>query len=199
MPALFEKIIVPIDLVEQSRVVKTIASQEFYTWDINSLIDYILNIHHQYAKDNIVIIYDLAQKVSNKHCENHPEFGKLPTEIFLFFHDLLNHMMKEEEILFPNIKQLIKNRRFSGKAIYTTFGLIRDSIRLMQKEHNAAGEYLKSLRKYTNNYKSPVDACNSCKNLFKKMQEFETDLLMHVYLESNILFPKAIALDEARE
>ena len=199
MPALFENTLVQNDLGEQSPVVKTIASQEFHTWDIHSLIDYIINIHHRYAKDNTVIIYDLAQKVSNRQCENHPQFGRLTSEIFFFFHDLLNHMMKEEEILFPNIKQLIENRRISGKAIYTTFGLIKDSIRLRQKEHNAAGEYLKSLRKYTNNYKAPVDASNSCEILFKKMEEFETDLLVHVHLESNILFPKAIALDEVRE
>ena len=69
----------------------------------------------------------------------------------------------------------------------------------MQEHHSAAEKELKSLRQLTDNYKLPGDACNLCGHLFKKMQEFETDLLIHVDLENNMPFPKAIAVDEAVE
>jgi len=105
-------------------------------------------------------------------------------------------MRKEEEILFPNIRQLMKNRRVSGAANFTTFGLIKDAVRSMQKEHNATMEDMKTLRKLTNDYKPPEDAGKTYRYLLKKMQEFENDLLVHVHLERDILFPKAIALDE---
>ena len=175
---------------------ETTFSQGFNDWNLDSLIDYIITIHHRYAKENAVIIYDLAQNVASRHSENHPELIKLATAIFLFFHDLLNHIKKEEQILFPHIKQLVKNKSYSGKGTYTTFGLIKESINLMQKEHQATGKDLKLFHELTNDYMLPEDACNSYKYLFEKMKEFENDLFLHVHLENDILFPKATALDE---
>ena len=186
-------------ILEPSPVIKTTELSKYSKWDIDFLIDYIIRNHHQYTKNSAVAIYVLAQKVTNSNGEKHPEFSKLNTQIFLFFHDLLNHIMKEESILFPSIKQLIKNRSFSGKGTYLSSGLIKDSIQLMQREHYVAGRYLRTLRKMTNNYKASADAGHSCRDLFEKMEKFELNLLVHMHLESNILFPKAIELDESME
>lgn len=165
-------------------------SGEFNTWDTESIIDHIINTHHRYAKENAVVIYNLSQKVAHRHSKNHPQFATLATEIFFFLHDLLNHMMKEEKTLFPNIRQLTKSGKILGFPAHTTFGTTGDSVRLMQEHHSAVSKELKVLRQLTDNYKLPEDACNLCSHLFKKMQEFETNLLIHVDLESNILFPK---------
>jgi regulator of cell morphogenesis and NO signaling len=175
---------------------KSTSFREFNNWDLDSLIDYIINTHHQYAKTSAVIIHDLAQEVANHHKEKHPELIKLTTAIFLFFHDLLNHLKIEEQILFPNIKELIKNKSCQEIGIYTTFGLIKESIRRMQKAHQAMSKDLKLFNELTNNYKLPEGSCSSYKYLFEKMKEFEADFLLHVYLENNILFPKALAEDE---
>jgi regulator of cell morphogenesis and NO signaling len=174
-------------------------SCQFNTWDADSIIDHIINTHHRYAKQNAVVIYELSQKVAHRHSKNHPEFATLATEIFFFLHDLLNHIIKEEKTLFPNIRQLMKSRKILGSPAHTTFGAMGDSVRLIQEHHRAVGKELKALRQLTDNYTLPEDACNLCGHLFKKMQEFETDLLIHVDLESNIFFPKAIAVDEAVE
>jgi regulator of cell morphogenesis and NO signaling len=182
--------------LEEITLGKSTSSGEFNDWDLDSLIDYIINTHHQYAKTNAVIIHDLAQKVANDHNEKHPELIKLTTAIFLFFHDLLNHMKKEEQILFPNIRQLVKKKSCVEGITYTTFGFIKESATGMKKEHLAASNELKLFRKLTNDYLLPADACISYKSLFKKMKEFENDLFLHVHLENNILFPKAITLDE---
>jgi len=185
-----------IEALEQITLGKTITCPEFNKWNLDSLIDYITNTHHQYAKENAIIIYNLVQEVAPHHSNNHPELIKLTTAIFLFLHDLLNHMKKEEQILFPNIKQLIKKKTQSEKGMYSTFGLIEESVRRMQKVHQAIGKDLKLFHELTNDYMIPVDACGSYKYLFEKLKEFEDDLLMHLHLENNILFPKALAEDK---
>jgi regulator of cell morphogenesis and NO signaling len=184
-------------VLEQSATGKAIALQELYTWNIEMLIDYIIDFHHEYVEDNAVIIYDLVQKVMYRHSENHPEFKKLASQIFLFLHGLLNHLMKEKKILFVEMKQLMKHKKTTGTAIYTTLGLIKDTVRLMQKQHRVAEEDLNAFRELTNNYQVPEDTCTLCNLLFKKMSEFENDLLTHIYLEDKILFPKLIAMDES--
>jgi regulator of cell morphogenesis and NO signaling len=187
------------NVLHQATSINLHASEGYDTRDVNSLIDYIINTHHSFVKANAITIYELAQQIAYKQNESHPEFVRLAAESFLFFHDLLNNIMIEEEILVPNIKQLIKNRRLQGRAIYTTFGLISESVKLMKKKHTAAEEDFKFFRKLADNYKSSEDSCNSCDHLFKKIQEFEKDWFVHAHLENNILFPKAIALDEAFE
>ena len=182
--------------VEQSNLPKTSTEQEFNKWDIDPLIDYIINTHHRYAKESAVIIYDLAQNVAHRHSHKHPELRKLTTALFLFLNDLLNQLKNEEQMLFPNIRQLIKNKGCREVNTHATFGFINDSVGKLKKQHLAAGKELKLLRKLTNDYMLPADACNSYKFLFEKMKEFENDLFLHVHLENNILFPKATALDE---
>jgi regulator of cell morphogenesis and NO signaling len=172
------------------------ASKWFIEWDINSIIDYIINTHHQYAKENAVIIYDLTQKVLYRHNKNHPELKKLAAELFLFLQDLLNYLKKEEEVLFPDIKQLIKNKISSAKASDTVLGFIRDSVMAIRKEHQATGKDLKRFRKLTNDYMPPADACYFYKNLFEKMRAFENELFLYAYLENNILLPRISALME---
>ncbi len=175
------------------------ASKWFIEWDINSIIDYIISTHHQYAKVNAVIIYDLAQKVLYQHNRNHPELTKLAAELFLFFQGLLNYLRKEEEVLFPDIKQLIKNKISSVKASDTALGFIRDSVTAIRKEHQATEKDLKRFRKLTHNYIPPADACYAYKNLFEKMKAFENELFLYAYLENNILLPKVSTLMENTE
>ena len=68
----------------------------------------------------------------------------------------------------------------------------------MEHEHDAAGEIVKQIRELTNSYKVPADACASYNLLYKMLEEFETDLHTHIHLENNILFPKALKLEQER-
>ena len=68
---------------------------------------------------------------------------------------------------------------------------------MMEMEHEASGDELREFRKMTAGYSLPDDACNSYKLLFSKIKEFENDLFQHIHLENNILFPKALLLEEA--
>ncbi len=185
--------------MEQITLEKPISLEGVNDWGLDLLIDYIVNTHHKYAKTSAVIIHDLAQKIANNHNEKYPELMKLTTALFLFLHDLLNHLKKEEQILFPNIKQSIKKKTQSEKGRYSTFGLIEESVRRMQKAHQAIGRDLKLIHELTNDYLLPQDASDSYKYLFEKLKEFEDDLLLHVHLENDILFPKALVEEKKLE
>jgi regulator of cell morphogenesis and NO signaling len=182
--------------LEQNSLTKPTIEQEFNKWDIDLLIDYIVSAHHLYTKESAVIIYDLAQNISYSHSQKHPALKTLAAALFLFLDDLLYHLKKEEQILFPNIRQLVKNRSCNERFTYTTFGFINEIVGQLKKEHLAAGNELKLFRQLTNDYLLPADAGISYKYLFQKMKEFESDLFLHVHLENNILFPKALNLDD---
>lgn len=170
-------------------------SKKFDEWDINSLIDFLKHSHFGMRK-YIIDIYDLAQKVCVKHSDKHPELSKLTAALFLFFDDLSFHLRKEEQILFPNIIQLIRKAVPAGTTTYSTFGLIKECALVLQNEHKAAVKELKLFRQLTNNYLIPADACRYYKHLFERMKEFEKELMLQIHLESDILFPRAIQMDE---
>lgn len=171
-------------------------SQDYNKWELDFLTDYIINTHHRYIKDNVSIINDLAGKVAKHHGENHPELPELEINIQRFLQDMMNHMNKEEGALFPKIKQLVANKNNPGLTVKMPAGFVKDAVKMMQLEHEVAGEDLQFFRKITNDYLLPEDACNSYNLLFEKMKEFEDDLIQHIHLENNILFPKAIKLDD---
>lgn len=182
-----------LDLVSFSR---PDPSMDFSTREPDFLIDYIIDIHHKYVKDNIPVIRNYAQKVAGHHGKAHPELSELEKQIGPFLKDLSTHMLKEEKILFPAIKELVALQRQPGASGRPVLPFIRQAVGMMQSEHEQSGEDLSLLRKITNNYILPEGACNSYKFLFEKLKEFETDLFRHIHLENNILFPKAIALLE---
>ena len=170
------------------------ADKDFTAWTLDTLIDYIINVHHIPAKENAVIIYDLAQKASYQRSVYHPELSKLAAALFFFFDDFLVHLRIEEQILFPAIKELNKIKEYTVKDSRPAFSSVLKSITVLQKEHLASAKDLEKFRSLTNGYIPPADACETHKYLFGKMKEFEDDLFMHVHLENNILFPKGLAL-----
>lgn len=175
---------------------KPLALQNFDKLNIADLTDYIITTHHSYIKKNASIVYDLAQKVAYKHSENHPELLQLISANFFFFHDLLNHLAKEEQILFPHFKQLAQSRNFKGTGTYANFNLIKGAVRVMHKEHQAINAHIKLFHQLTHDYTLPSTACYYYKDLFKKMKEFEDNVALHIHLENDILFPKAVAMAE---
>jgi regulator of cell morphogenesis and NO signaling len=107
-----------------------------------------------------------------------------------------HHMMKEEKILFPHINYLVNNSRNGVKSEQPYFGTINNPILMMEAEHQSAGDGMSKIRELSNNFTPPDDACQTYRVAFKELKEFEEDLHKHVHLENNILFPKAIELEE---
>ena len=164
-------------------------------WELDFLIDYIVNTHHQYIKDQAENLNDLAIKVAEHHGDSHAELNRLSTLMYHFLQDLLDNTVREEEVLFPIIKQIIAKKRNADTEITYKIGSLEEPINLLRKDHEIAAADLSFFRTLTNDYTLPADACSSYQYLFQKIKEFETDLQTHVKLENDVLFPKAILLD----
>ena len=108
-------------------------------------------------------------------------------------------MKKEEFILFPFIKKLVQAHRNNTAVATPPFGTVDNPIKMMEEEHDAAGDIFKRISELTNKYQTPEGACNTFKALYAKLEEFEDDLHQHVHLENNILFPKATYLESIVE
>ena len=165
-------------------------------WELDYVVDYIMNNHHKYVRYMIPIITAHTEKVASAHSQNHPETKEVAKIFSVVYKDLKQHMMKEEEILFPYIKHLTKVSNDEAKFEKPYFGRIGNPINMMELEHQSAGESMYSIRKLTNNYNPPADACETFKICLKELKEFEEDLHKHVHLENNVLFPKAVLLEE---
>lgn len=164
-------------------------------WNLDFLADYIVNTHHSYVKKNIPDLRAYASKVMNVHGHRHPELIRVHELVEAVSAELTTHMMKEESILFPYIKTLVAAKNSGEPSERNPFGSVRNPINMMEMEHEMAANAMDELREVTDNYAVPSDACASYRLLFKQLQEFEDDLHIHVHLENNILFPKAVELE----
>jgi len=171
------------------------AAHDYSKWQLDFLADYIVNIHHQYIKNQAEVLTGLAQKVAEHHGDNHTELPELAENVTRFMADMQSHMLKEERALFPKIRQLAVNKRNPGSG-NELLRSIRNELDAVEQDHNSFDEDLQRFRTLTSDYKLPADACNSYAYLFEKMKEFENDLVRHVYIEDNILFPKVLEMEK---
>jgi len=171
-------------------------SQNYQSWELDFMCDYIVSTHHKYVKDTIPFLLEMSAKVARVHGDAHPEVIVAAEAFAGVAADLSHHLQKEEQILFPYIKQLVNARKANTALPAAAFGQVANPIQVMEAEHEHAGEDLSEIRAVTNDFAVPEDACTSYRILFKMFQEFEADLHQHVHLENNILFPKAIELEK---
>jgi regulator of cell morphogenesis and NO signaling len=164
-------------------------------WQLDFLVDYLINNHHQYVRRMIPVITLHADKVASVHGKNHPETLRIADLFLAVREELEMHMMKEERILFPQMKQMVLTQKENSQFFPPSFGTIQNPIRMMEFEHTSAGDALSQIRELSNNYTHPEDACNTFKALYSELKEFEEDLHKHIHLENNILFPKSITLE----
>jgi len=148
----------------------------------HELIDHIENTHHVYVKKMLPELGELTTKIMRVHGINHDELLKIHKLFSTLKAELEQHLMKEEEILFPLMKEYEKSP--SVQAFERTKKVMEET----EDEHDAAGDILKALRRITNDYKVPEDGCNTYALTFKKLEELEEDLFQHIHLENNILF-----------
>jgi regulator of cell morphogenesis and NO signaling len=173
-----------------------VSPAHFNSWEVDFLIDYIVNNHHRYVKQALPVISEHTQKVASKHGENHPEVITIAELFSRISEELEVHMQKEERMLFPYIKRLLEIERSGEDAPHAPFGTVENPIRVMEAEHEAAGNLMAEIKTQSNSFTPPEDACTTYRVLYQELNEFENDLHMHIHLENNILFPKAIELEK---
>ncbi|MFC5048464.1 iron-sulfur cluster repair di-iron protein [Aquimarina hainanensis] len=169
---------------------------DYNNWELGFLIDHIIHVHHTYVEESIGILLAYTEKVANVHGHHYPELIKIK-ELFLeVANELTTHMKKEELILFPFIKKLIKADQTQTPYASPHFGTVKNPVQMMEYEHENAGTIFKTIAKLTNNYTPPEEACNTFKALYAELDDFEQDLHLHIHLENNIVHPKAVALEK---
>ncbi len=159
---------------------------------LTEAVDHLLETHHKYLKEALPRLAALTEKVAAAHLPRHPELktvGELFGELRA---DLEPHLMKEEQVLFPMIKEI----EASGGSTELHCGSLQNPIRVMQMEHKQALTLFEKIRAATQNFKMPEDGCESYRLLLAGLEELETDTRLHIQKENEILFPQVLALQE---
>jgi regulator of cell morphogenesis and NO signaling len=157
------------------------------------LADHIEATHHQYLWAELPRLSALADKVTTAHGQRHPELEDVRATFEKLRAELEPHMLKEERVLFPMIREL---------AVATSppvfhCGSVRNPISVMMSEHERAGELLARLHELTSGYAAPADSCASFRAFYNGLATLEADTHLHVHKENNRLFPTVVALETA--
>ncbi len=168
---------------------------DFDAWPLHKLIDYIQEHHHAYVERTTPQIKGYLDKICTVHGDRHPELHNVRSLFYEIGGELTVHMKKEELLLFPFIKNIEKVSN-SNTTLSPRLKSITSPINMMKADHADEGENFRLMSVLTGNYSIPPDACNTYAITYRLLSEFEKDLHLHIHLENNILFPKAIATEE---
>lgn len=158
------------------------------------LVDHLEATHHRYLWDEMPRVTALVDKIVAVHGERHPELVEVASCFAQVRADLEPHMLKEERMLFPMIREL------AAATEVPTFpcGSLQNPISVMLVEHDAVGDLLAELHRLTGGYALPADGCASYKACFAAMADLEADTHLHIHKENNVLFPMVVQLEAQR-
>jgi len=160
---------------------------------MTELCDHIQQTHHVYLQRELPRLQAMLEKVCEVHGPRHAELGEVRQAFAALQAELGPHMFKEEQILFPAIRRLEQ----SAARPDFPFGTVANPIRMMEHEHDNAGDALAHIRLATADYRVPEDACPTYRALLDGLHQLELDMHQHVHKENNILFPRAIERERA--
>lgn len=185
-----------IDSLQQAEL--STQAADFNDWQTKSLTEltsYILERHHVFTREEMDRLDPLLSKVCSVYSQTRPELLQIQSLFQQLKQDLLTHMLKEEQVLFPYVAQL-EDASSNGKMLTTPFfGTMRNPVWMMTTEHETAGDVLRSIRYLSSDFKPPAEACVSYQTLYQALEGLERDLHQHIHLENNILFPRAVKLE----
>ena len=176
-----------------SRLASAVPREDWSERPLTELVEHIVETHHAFTRGALARISALTKKVFAHHGERHPELARVSVAFFNLASDLMPHMAREEGVLFPYIRALADPKG----APPPHFRTVRNPVRVMMMEHDHAAELLSEIKDASADFKAPADACGSYFALYAALAELRFDLLKHVSLENNLLFPRAIALEDA--
>jgi regulator of cell morphogenesis and NO signaling len=151
---------------------------------LSDLIDHIVQNHHAYMNKELPLLGEFVTKILRVHGAAHRELSVLHKRFHQLKMEMEQHMILEEEIVFP----LIKKAEQTGEQ--ASLSKAAETIEALEAEHSATGQLLKEMREITDDYRLPEDACRTYTLTFRKLEEMEADLFRHIHLENNVLFPR---------
>lgn len=187
-----------VDLLEKAA--RDSHVQESEGWNerpLSDLIAHIIDKHHTFVRQETPRIESLLTKVVAKHGPAHPELLQIEQLFTAIGQELSTHMLKEEQVLFPHIARMEQAALRGVPLPPAFFGSVRRPVANMLAEHDDAGALLSQIRELSGGFVPPAGACPTFLGLYRGLEEFERDLHHHVHLENNILFPRAIEMEQA--
>ncbi len=169
---------------------------DYIHWPLDLVIDHVEKLHHRNVEKKVPVLKAYLNKIETVHGKQHPELTTVNTIFQNASDELIKHMKKEEIILFPYIRKMVTAQLQGQSLTPPPFGTIKNPIAQMDEEHVFEGDAFAEISKLTDDYTPPSDACTTYKVTFLMLKEFEEDLHLHIHIENNILFKKAIALEE---
>lgn len=168
-------------------------TDHWLTASLTGLCDHIESTHHDYLRAELPRLAGLIDKVVAAHGSANPHLAQVREVFSELRNEMEPHMFKEEKILFPAIRSLERG----GNRNSFPFGSVANPIRRMELEHDLSGDALSRLRQLTQQYAVPEGACNTYRAMLDGLRELEADMHQHVHKENNILFPRAIELEQS--
>lgn len=182
--------------IEEVQLQNNNDNADFKSWPLDLLADYIEKKHHRYVEGKIPVLKQYLAKLFKVHGERHSELFEINEHFKASAGELAMHMKKEELVLFPWVRKMVKAERQSEPLDSPHFGTVKNPISMMMQEHENEGERFRLIAGLSNDYTPPSDACSTYRVAFSLLKEFEEDLHRHIHLENNILFPKAEILEQ---
>jgi len=164
--------------------------QNYNSWKLDFLIEFLSEIHHNYKEENILILKQYSKKVADLYSKKYPELLEVNNLIQGVSEEILEHMKNEETILFPYLNELLKLENASSTSKYNSSKKLK-IIDSFEDEHYKIRKTFQKIATLTNYYILPENICNSFKLLYIKLKNFDDRLQEHIHIENNILFPKA--------
>lgn len=158
---------------------------------LTELADHITQTHHAYLRDELPRLAMLTERVASVHGGDDPRLREVRDALLGLSAELTSHMMKEEQVLFPMIRQL------EASDVLPSFhcGSLANPIRQMELEHHDAGSALERMRTLTDEYSPPTWACTTYRAMLDALSHLELDMHQHVHKEDSVLYPRAIKLE----
>lgn len=160
------------------------------------LTRHIVGQHHSYVRSETPRLTTMFEKVVSRHGHAHPELASIRDLFKALTEELSVHMQKEENVLFPYLEQMESAVARGAAPPPAFFGSVEMPISRMLADHDDAGELLAKIRALSGEYQAPDSACPTYRALYHGLEEFERDLHHHVHLENNILFPRALHMEQ---
>lgn len=168
---------------------------DYTSWKLDRLANHIEDRHHTYVERATEELKPFLDKVAKVHGNEHPYLLTIRELFFESAGNLAQHMKKEELILFPFIKRMQLALDTGEPMPKPPFGTVNNPISMMKTEHEDEGQRFETMSELTNGFNPPEYACNTWRVTYHLLKEFQDDLHLHIHLENNILFPKALELE----
>jgi len=166
---------------------------------LNELSNHIVSTHHGYLRRELPAIAVRLEKVYRVYNQRYgPTLTGLPEVFAALAAELDSHLKKEEMVLFPSVVAAERAIATGQPLPPSCFGTVANPIRMMETEHDSAGQALQQIRRITHNFEVPGHACVTFRALMRGLEELESDLHLHIHLENNILFPRALQQEAQR-